>query len=211
MAIGDGVIGGSVIGGSSPENIVTPQDRYLSLNDLNILFQQLTLQCLGLADNAYDKVRISWQKQGAPAWKVDDDIVFIRLSEEDNPYNRQREVVMTQISEDVSMKSTSYTRVNSVAFALYGPESYENAQTLRDFFFYDDSRRTLSQSGIYMIPDVAAPRRVPESFQGQWWERIDFTLYFNELIIRNVVASSITSVDISVTTEDGVVQAQTIS
>jgi hypothetical protein len=186
-------------------------DTALTLDALNKLFQSLTLQMLGLSATAYDKVRLSWPTEGAPSWKITDDVAFLRCFETDNPYNRQRDVEHTRVDDNTLSQATAYTRVNSIEWIFYGPYSYERAQAVRDQIFYQLNRDTLERNNVYLVPDIAAPRRVPEAFQGQWWERVDLTIRFNELTVRNISIGSIASVPVSVTAESGDTITETIS
>lgn len=189
-------------------------DLYHTINELNILFQAMILQILGYekvgspadyTEEAYSKVRVSWQTYGAPAWKITDDVAFIQTSEEDEPINRQREVDYTEslLGPEPLDEEVSYTRVLNLAIIFYGPNSFHNAQVVRDGIFREVYRRPLSQNNIYLIPDVAAPRRVPEQFQSQWWERVDLELRFNEKIVKSKDIGIIEIADIVVVSDTG--------
>jgi hypothetical protein len=189
-------------------------DTALTLAQLNTLFQTLTMTLLGLDPSAPDsakKVRIAWQQCGAPAWKITDDMVSVRCLEADDPYNRQREVENSRIDDVTLNQATSYTRVNSVTWVFYGPNSYSNAQKVRSGIFYQENRDLLSRSNIYPIPDIVSPRRIPENENAQWWERVDLTISFNELVIENVTEGVITSVDIRFYDERGTVDTQALN
>lgn len=181
-------------------------DTALTLGQLNTLFRSLTMTMLGFnpavpAENK--KVRIAWPKGGAPAWNIDDDMVSLRVFEEDDPYNRQRETQETRIEDYTLNQATNYTRVNAVMFVLYGPNSYDYAQRIRDQIFIESNRNVLARSNIYLIPEIVSPRRIPENFNGEWWERTDLTMHFNEKVVRNLTISTIDIVPLTVTLEDG--------
>lgn len=185
-------------------------DTARTLSDLNILFQTLTMQMFGLSmvvgpalDASAYKVRLAWPKGGAPAWKVDDDVAFLRCMEVDDPYNRQREVVNSAIDVTTYNQATGYTVVNSIFWMIYGPNSYANAQTIRDKMFYQDYHDILARSNIFLNSNVKSPQRSPEFFEGQWWERVDLTMHFNELVIRNITGNVITSAEINLQGERG--------
>jgi len=61
----------------------------LKISELENLFQDLTCSILNLDKDR--QVRISWPTEGAPAWSITDDVLFIRVVPVDNMYNRQRE------------------------------------------------------------------------------------------------------------------------
>ena len=188
-------------------------DTILTLTALQTLFQTLTMQMLGLdpavKSSAY-KVRIAWPTGGAPAWKITDDVVSIQCQEVDDEYNRQHDVVVST-AVDVATVKRGRTRVNGVTWVFRGPNSYDNAQLVKDAIFYDEHKLTLAKSNVYLIPDVAAPRRIPEPFQGQWWERVDLSMRFNELVIRNPTAATIATVPLTISDKDGVIVVTEIS
>lgn len=186
-------------------------DQYHTLPQLNILFQAVLLRMLGYektgspADysrEAYAAVRVAWPTYGAPAWKVTEDVAFIQVSEDDDPINRQRETKLTTVGEFVLDEATSYTRVVNLMAIFYGPNSFDNAQLLRDGVFKDEYRFILNKERIYPIPDIVSPRRAPEAFQSQWWERTDIELRFNEKITKTDEISAIESADIILVTSD---------
>jgi hypothetical protein len=172
-------------------------DINLTLSQLNELFQTLTMSILGLDSakpaSAY-AVRISWPTGGAPAWKIKEDVCFLKIVEQDNPYNRQRE---RSFDGSASNQATSYTRVINVSFVFYGPNSFDHAQTVRDGLFAQTNHDTLSANNLYMVPDIAAPVRCPELFEGQWWERVNVNMNFNELVVKNTAVNSLNSVTVT--------------
>jgi len=179
---------------------------------MEILFQALVLDILGYektgspadySNAAYAAVRVAWPIYGAPAWKVSEDVVFIHVTEEDEPINRQREVVYTDSGLYTLDEEISYTRVLSLNLIFYGPTSFHNAQLVRDSVFRETYRRVLSQNKIFLIPDIVAPRRAPEPFQSQWWERTDLDLSFNEKIKKTDEISIIEIADIIIITDSG--------
>jgi len=168
---------------------------YLTLSQLNQLFQALTVSMLGItADNPYYFVRIAWPQTGAPAWKITEDVCFLRIIEKEDPYNKQRDA-----QYDGTTLHTSYTRVLQVTWTFYGPNSFENAQVVRDQLFYSEGHNTLVKNNIYLIPNIQAPRRIPEAFNNQWWERTDLTIDFNELVKRELAVPYLRSAGIILT------------
>lgn len=180
-------------------------DTFLSLKDFEDLMRTLTMTMLGWDETDPTKdVRIAWQEEGAPAADIDDNIVYLECSEIDNFYNREREETITNIvSPDEIDLETSYTIVMQVNFVLYGSDSFENAQRIRDQIFYPDNRLVLSQNNLYPIHDIAAPRRIPEFFNGRWWKRVDMSISFNELVVRHISVPVIESVEVTVNDSDG--------
>jgi hypothetical protein len=191
-----------------------------SLSELNILFQQMLLDMLGYemsgSPAAYDPsafyfVRVAWPTDGAPAWKITEDICFLRVTEEDDAINRQRESDLTYVDALNLNEATRYTRVIALNLIFYGPNSWDNAQTVRDKIFRERYLSELATEKIYLIPDIKSPNRVPESFQSRWWERVDLEIRFNEGIVKNQDIGTIGSAKILVYNKDGLLVERTIT
>lgn len=177
----------------------------MEILELENLFQSMIAETLSL--DADSGVRISWPTEGAPAWKITEDITFLQVKTVDHPYNRQRERQHTFIASPDSLTTgVSYTRVVSVNCIMYGPNSFANAQLLRDSMFEDSNRNTLRENNLYLIPDIVEPNRVPELFEGRWWERSDITLLFNEFVTKTSTDYYLKSATVIVKTEDGITE-----
>jgi len=145
--------------------------------------------------NPYYNVRLAWPTEGAPAWKINEDICFLQCIELDDEYNRQRERKFDLAN---SNQATSCTRVMQVSYIFYGPNSFKNAKTIKDNIFYQTNHDTLVSNNLFLIPSIPAATRSPELFEGQWWERTNMIMKFNELIVSNTTIESITSAEIIV-------------
>ena len=189
-------------------------DTINSLQQLNILFQNLIIDMLGFektgspaaySEAAFKAVRISWPTGGAPAWKVTDDVCFIKVSEEDDKYNRLRESKYEDITGDTEniFSETWYTRVISLNLVIYGPNSWSNAMLIRDSIYKYESQTTLKDNNLHLIPNISSPVRFPELFSAQWWERVDIGFLFNELVIREDIAPLIKGVEVIINTDLG--------
>lgn len=180
-----------------------------TLSQLEIIFQKMIMGMLGLLDTspvdynaAARYVRVSWPTGGQPGWGSNENITFIRVTESDDRINRQREDKLTESEDNPLMlnEEMSYTRVISLFIIFYGPNSWNNAQTVRDYIFRDSSsyRMDLAKDKIYPIPDIVAPRRAPEPFVGQWYQRVDLEIRFNENVKKNADVNTIGVVPIDV-------------
>jgi hypothetical protein len=183
-------------------------------NTINKALQQATLSMLGLANNAYSLVRVGWQTTGQPFENVADDICYLRAVEDDDPYNRVRDVKIFATEYDEGLYNeggyggggyvggytqvTTYTRVWRVSWTLYGPNSFDRARMLRSALFSQSSHDLLAGSNLYFVTDVSAPRRVPEYFNGQWWERMDFEAQFNEAVSEVQAMTTVSTVEVIV-------------
>ncbi len=124
-------------------------------------------------------IRWSYPTGGAPDWTIYDDILFLNLQEQDDEYAQQRDSVYETSGSSV-IRTTTRTRVWKLSCTAYGPDSYEIVNRLKDGFFYDAIQRVLVNKSIAIIPTLPSCRRAPENFAGQWWDRWDLDLLFNE-------------------------------
>ena len=160
-----------------------------TLIEIENLLQSIAATALGLDKDT--GVRVSWPTEGAPAWGIDEDIVFLRATEQERDNNKQRDKViisnMIGLTEDPDnlIEQMSYTRSISVYWILYGPNSYDNAQNLKDKLF-DDFETTLALESLqlFIVPNINAVKRVPEPFEGQWWPRVDMEIFFNQGVTK---------------------------
>lgn len=160
------------------------------------VLQAATLAALGLSPTAFNLVRVDWQTQGQPTGTVNDDITYLRALEVDNPYNRVRDVQTLPNDSQTVLQLTTYTRVWEIAWTLYGPNSFDHARILRSAMFQQAIHDELALWQLYLVTDVQAPQRVPEYFQGQWWERVDFSVLLNEAVSETLVIGSVESVEV---------------
>jgi hypothetical protein len=165
--------------------------------ELETIFWRWTIDALGVEE---EQVRKSWLTEGAPMWKNQEDVIFLRVSDMDDPYNRQTDVRYTPNGEFLK-RSQEYTRVHEVYWVVYGPNSYDNAEKIRYTLFGDGD--FLRKNRLFLVTDVPAPRRVPEPHDGQWWERSDLTAHFNEFVRIESATPPIIGVEIRTITEKG--------
>lgn len=178
-------------------------DIFLTLKQIEDLFWNVTTQILGLDPSLpanASKVRIAWPTSGAPAWKITEDVTFIRIGDEDDPINILRDTIMIPQDADNANQATSYTRVLIVHWVCYGPNSFDNAFLIRNNLYQQKYRDLLSASQIKLIPKIDSPKRSPELVSGQWWERANVQAKFNELIQFNVTVPYLKSATAAIST-----------
>ena len=186
-----------------------PTDIFLTQDAVNKVFQNLTINLLGLTTptatdkSSYAKVRVSYPPEGQPAWKVTDNICFVSVFERDGEYNKPRNVIMEALDADNANQETTYTRILEVLWTFYGPLSFDNARKVKDGVFLELNRETLAGSNLYLVPSSPNPVRIPEVYQGQWWERVDLRMLFNEQVVVNLTVPYLKSSEITVVREDG--------
>lgn len=180
-------------------------DQVLKLKEIEDFFYDITCEMLDLdltIKSNKNKVRIAWPTDGAPSWKIDEDVVFLRITPEDDKMARQLNIVFNpdEVDKVNLKKQTGYTRVHKISWTLYGPNSYDNADLLRHLIFENDYMIKFKNKNLFLITDVPMPTRFPEHFNGQWWERTEFSATFNESVIRESKVPFLTSADIIIKT-----------
>ena len=167
----------------------------------NITLQTLTAWMLGCDPasdpRAYYKVRLEWPTQGQPAWGVDEDICFVRATEEDGAYNKIRDRKLAY-QDALSLESTdTFTRIWRVSWSFYGPNSFDNARQVKSSLLtMDFVSDQLAQMDLYLNTEIGATTRAPEKFQGQWWERTDLAVRMNELVTESLSVNTIASAEV---------------
>ena len=178
-------------------------DIILTLDELEELFYDLTVSILGGSPEA--DVRRSWPTGGAPAFDILDNVVFFKVYDTAGPLTAQRENKYSQLGSPVTPNmATRYTRTLMVNWIFYGSAAWDHATLIRNGLFYQDHHDTLARQDIYMVPDFTPPRRVPELFQGLWYERMDLSVSFNELIEINRTVPALESAEIIINDYSGV-------
>lgn len=178
-------------------------DQVLKLKEIEDFFYDITCQMLGIdlsKKASQNKVRIAWQTKGAPSWKINDDICFLRITPVDDRMAREQNIIYNpdEVDKAYAKKQTGYTRVHKINWTLYGPYSYDNADIIRHLIFDYDYMKKFKVKNLFLITDVPMPIRLPELYNGQWWERTDFSATFNEAVIRENKVPYIQSADIDI-------------
>ena len=83
-------------------------------------------------------------------------------------------------------RSSQYTRELELRLVIYGRNAVDIATRLLHDFTTQTIREQLTKQKIYYIPDKSiGPMRLPESRNGQWYERCDLSLYFYNSIVED--------------------------
>lgn len=182
-------------------------DTILTLKQIEDIFWNLSCTLIGLNPanpGSADKVRIAWPEDGAPAWRITEDVIFLSVVPVNNPYVLQRDTEYGSGILDVIPEVTAYTRVHLVKWVLYGPNSYDKAEMVRNGLY--KSKSVLGKSNLYLLPTMDPPIRTPELFNGRWWQRVNFQAVFNEKVTRNETVPYLKGANIRIKTEEGVTQ-----
>lgn len=184
------------------------QSSALTVSQINILLQALTCGMVGVNPPDPSQVRVDWPTEGQPVTDSPvEDVCYLRAVIEDDPYDKLRD----QVSSGGSLLPPSptpvtytwtYTRVWSVSWIFYGPNSLDRATALRSALFMDYFADQLSLSNLFPNPDNQAPTRVPENLNAQWWERSDFSCQMNEFVTETITVPAVVSVPVTVQSED---------
>lgn len=151
------------------------------------------------------RIRFPWgsdiknkQSDTTPTWKREEDVCFIYELPQDGSYNGLSDITY-EIDESKRdfIEVDEHTDIHTVLFANYGPNAYECARDIRDGFKRERIREYLKGHHFFVVPPIAAIRRVPELINGQWWNRVDVTIVFNEYVRREEPIQSIESVTVT--------------
>lgn len=185
-------------------------------NQIEPVFQALTLAMpLQLATNLPDNpqqlppnpaygCRIDWQTEGQPSQQYFEDVVYIGCETVDDTYNRIRYPAWLNVG-GVPTKISQYARVWKCHWTVEGPNSFDNARIIHSYLMTDEATQfSLQASGLWFIPNSAAPLRLPYYEDGHWWERADFYARFYELVTEQYTSGLITSAEVVVQNPQGV-------
>lgn len=152
-----------------------------TLADLKTTFWNMSKAILAdiITENPERWIRKMYPKNGAPDWTVDDNIVFLNLTPRDDDYGKQRDSAYVGTDTTI-MRHAMRTRVWDLAVNAYGPRAYEMVTAMKDGVFDQSIKMFLAKKDIYLVPLMQTERQANEIFAGQWWERWDITLTFNE-------------------------------
>jgi hypothetical protein len=172
-----------------------------SLDEVKSVFWNMTAKALKgkisekMTEHPERWIRKMYPKNGAPDWKVDDNIVFLNLDQRDDDYAKQRDSIYKS-EQGTIMRHAMRTRVWDLTVNAYGPRAYEMTAAMQDGVFLQSVKRYLAQYGIYLVPYMQPQVQSSEIFAGQWWERWNITLTFNESYSTSEDAGSIETVSI---------------
>lgn len=174
---------------------------FLTLTELQNIFYEVTVTSTGLPAK---RVRQAYQGQSQPAWGIDENVAFIHVSQKDDAYDKKRNYSWyTGYGPTDSRQTVNYTRVIQVDWSIYGPSCFDNADALRNGILLEQIRNIMSAHDIYPLTDIAAPRRVPYLFNGQWWDRTDLRAYFNCATTRSSIVPLFSGAHIDIDSAGG--------
>lgn len=199
-----GVPSGTIITLIGPGNLITMS---------NEATQSGTVEGNVTDPNSYERVRVGWLTQGQPGIQVSDDVAFIRCETHDSEFSRLRDSVESD-DDDLPIINWNdiHTRTWKVSISVYGPNSLINAKLivggLLNVPFFDSY---LSEFNLYINPSIEQPRRIPQIFQAEWWERVDIEIEFNEQVTETFTVGTVETVVVTTYDKTGQLTTQTIT
>lgn len=179
----------------------------LTTSQIQKMLWNVTMNILGYDVNnpaLGGKVRLSWPQDGAPAWKITDDVTFIQLNDAQNqditiPIN----TVAEQANEDYQNQTSYQTRVLQAHWTIYAPNGVclDYAYKIKRSLYNNDIIQLLRDNYIFLVPSDNSPVRMPESFNGQWWDRADYMALFNATMIDDKDIPYIKSATVQLSTD----------
>lgn len=190
FAVGNGIVFGSYITGLAGAGT----NLLITLNNDSTISG---VESIGFYDPvSYSKVRISWQTEGSPAFAVTDDVIFIRCIEDIDTYSHVRNETWVYNNNNTATRTRVYTRSWNVAFRAYGPNSFDTIRLIKSMLLENWSHDTLAALQLYLNTEMSTPLRVPELFEGRWWEAVDFNVDLLEQVNETLVLSTVASVEV---------------
>lgn len=178
-------------------------------NNAQSTLSNASLYATDLAANT--ACRISWNTDGAPAWTVGQNVISVEIVEEPDQYNKIRNRWNTG-NNDVSLtQNDQYTRCWQVTFIARGPGAFDSVRLIKSALLQDFTHDILQASQVYLVPDLPAPVRSPELFEGQWWQVTTLKCSFYEQVNETITVQTVVSTEVIVDNENGVIADFTVT
>lgn len=134
-----------------------------------------------ILDNATE-ISLDYPQDKIPECNADGNKIFMRIMEQESDYSKQLDISYISTEETI-IKHSSRTRVWEVLFAAYGPQAHQNVTQIKDGVFRQDTKKLLSTSGVFLVPDGKPCLRNTDPKVVGNMSRWDIALSFNELYI----------------------------
>jgi hypothetical protein len=184
----------------------------LTVEQINIIVQQLTCGMLGIVPVDNSKVRVSWQPQGQPDVALpSQDSCYVSCVLQDADYSRVRNRTFSGDSSGPITETWVYTRNWRIEWAAYGPNSFDRVRQIHSALFIDFFNDQFSILGnLFPVLDPAEPVRLPELHNAQWYDASRFHCDFYEQVTETIQDNVVTSVEVKVLDKTGTVADITI-
>lgn len=177
----------------------------LTLKELQDIYWRQLMILLGHDPDSkkqQDQVRLAYQEDSQPFHDYRRNVCYFSVQAADDPINRQIDTTYSPIDDTKTQQINSYNRVITLDIILYGPDAYDQAVLLRMDLLEPTQNWDLAAKGLHIIPDIAEPQQVWESYNNKWWPRVDMQVRYNNLVTdeRHTV-NYLSSADIAVVSE----------
>lgn len=172
-------------------------DSYQAMEDL--MWEMCAAILKPIIPNTDKYIRRMYQQTGAPDFTITDNVAFLNLIPRRDEYGQERNAYNATIGGTV-IRQSMRTRVWDLIVTAYGPRSFDIVTALQDGVFSLEIKKLLEPCEVYLVPYLESPVNANEIFAGQWWQRWDLTLTFNEKYVPTEEVGHIESVSIGCNT-----------
>lgn len=151
---------------------------------LEDVFREAACLILGIPEDDNKKIRFGWGSSpntgSAPSFARNSDTVVIYFLTTDSPNNQTKDLSYIDEGNEKLTYVDEHTDVHQVQYVCYGPSAFEQARAIRDGMSQEDVRSLFRRNSLFFVTPVPAPVPVPDVFEGEWWNRYDVRVNFNE-------------------------------
>lgn len=166
-----------------------------TITEYESLIWDSLVEMLGLdpdAPETQDRIRTTWSEPGQPGFTIDSNIIFYRVLTGGDPYDQK----LYSVQGDNS-SYTEYTRAITLQMTAYGETAADDLEQIRASFIGNYGILNLAQEKIFPVINPSSVIRLPELFEGQYWNRADFNIILyawenTELAIPKIESAEIT-------------------
>ena len=183
----------------------------LTAQEVTVFAQNLTLSLLGIPlpsptstpaqmDAVYRRVRVNWQPQSQPTWRIGEDVTFLQVVPATDDLRLLRDQVCHLdggATGTVSIRQ-QYAQQWQVSWNFYGPNSQAASLSVHAGLLSDWALGQMRAAGLSIQTGFALPARRPEEVNQQTWERSDLEVLLNSSIVTVTTAGRVTTVPIEI-------------
>ena len=173
---------------------IAKRGEHMTRKELENVFWTATVMCLALDPASEDefvqqRVRKSWPttETGSTNWKRDENVVFLRITPWNDEIGRYADSSY-YFDQDTQLyrERVDFTKSHQIHFLCYGPDSYDDAETIRIGILRANIRQFLQKNRLGIMPHIREPIQMSEQDEtGEWWERYDLTVYCYENVTKD--------------------------
>lgn len=172
----------------------------LTYRELQKIFWQ---QAVNISQIEPSRVAHAYEQDSQPYLDPNSAWLYLFVGIAPNTYDKQTDIEYGQNNDETVEETASYTRVISVDFYCFGPESFDIADKLIHGMFRPLVTSVFNASGIFPVVHPETPTHAPYPWNGQWWSRTDFKIDFYTYNTRITEIPFFLSGQISVIGDDG--------